>query len=112
LEKSAKKRVKPGILPKITEPNREKTAIRGPEPRDHQVLSLAVCHGRLARFARPGRPTCPLTLLKFHAFSSADNDTLFHNEKPGAISARAFCTALDIGPLYTNHVTLSTNVEL
>jgi hypothetical protein len=33
-------------------------------------------------------------------------DTFFHNEKPGAISARAFFTALDLVPLYTYHVTL------
>src|SRR5262249_33105621 len=37
-----------------------KSAVGVREPRDHRVLSLAACHGRLARFARPGRPTCPL----------------------------------------------------
>ena len=84
----------------------------GPETRDYHVsLSCSLLMGTRLH-ARLGRPTCPLTLLKFHAFSSAENDTLFHNEKPGAISARAFCTALDVGLLYTNHVTLSTNVEL
>ena len=63
---------------------------------DARLEDCATRDGRLAA----------LILLKFHVFPSAENDTFFHNEKPGAISARAFCTALDTSPLYTYHVTL------
>jgi hypothetical protein len=46
-----------------------------------------------------------LILLKLHAFSFRRQRQFFNNKKPGAIFARAFCTALKYDALYTNDVT-------
>ena len=69
-------------------------------------LSLLACHGRtLAQLPAPRRPPCRFDPSEIPCFFFMSRKTLFSQQKPGAVSARASCTALDDDPLYTNHVT-------
>jgi hypothetical protein len=99
--KTCKKTGKMGILPKINRAEQRKTGY----PRPNRAITASSPSLAILSWAYRSHNCQPRAERPCRMFFFLPRTALFTTKKPGAASARASCTALDYGSLYTNRVT-------